>query len=193
MTSILEKFNVEGFRLINDLAGHNIWLDKFMIFTADKMGYFLILGVLFLAWKSSDRFKILVTTIGSAILAKVVFVELFRYFFYNPRPYLVLEKVNILMNHEVSSSFPSGHTTFYFAMAMGVYLCNNRAKPNSGLYGHKKTGSIFLILAGLLGLARIFVSVHWPLDILAGAGLGIVTAILINYIQQKMPLRALLD
>lgn len=168
MNSILEKFNLVGFRLINDLAGHNIWLDRFMMFAADKMGYFLIFGVLFLAWRSSNRFKILIITIGSAILARVALVELIRYFFYNPRPYLALEKVNILMNHEVSSSFPSGHATFYFALAVGVYLYN------------KKTGLSYLILAGLMGFARIFVSVHWPLDIIAGAVLGWATVLMIN-------------
>lgn len=179
MDLILEKFNLVGFRLINDLAGHNFWVDRFMIFAADKMGYLMILGVLFLAWKSSNKFKTLLLTIGSAILARVIFVELIRYFFYNPRPYLVLEKVNILMNHQTSSSFPSGHTTFYFAIAMGVYFCN------------KKAGIVYLILAGFLGLARIFVSVHWPLDILAGAGFGIATAVLINFLKQKMSRRTL--
>jgi len=78
MSLILEKFNLVGFRLINDLAGHNFWLDKFMIFAADKMGYLMILGVLFLVWRSSNRLKILTLTIGSAILARGVFVELIR-------------------------------------------------------------------------------------------------------------------
>src|SRR3989344_7789121 len=129
MSLILEKFNLVGFRLINDLAGHNFWLDKFMIFAADKMGYLMILGVLFLVWRSSNRLKILTLTIGSAILARGGFVELIRYFVYNPRPYLVLEKVNILMNHEISSSFPSGHVAFYFALATGVYLLNKNPTP----------------------------------------------------------------
>jgi len=176
---MLEKFNLAGFRLINDLAGHNFWLDRFMIFVADKMGYLMILGVLFFAYKNSDRFKVLLLTIGSAILARVVFVELIRYLIYNPRPYLTLENVNILMNHEVSSSFPSGHATFYFAIAMGVCLFN------------KKAGKIFFILAGLMGFARIFVSVHWPLDILAGAVLGIATTALVNFLKQKVSRRTL--
>ena len=181
MDLILEKFNVGGFRLINNLSGHNVWLDWFMVFAADKMGYLMILGILFLIWKSSERFKNLILIIGSAVLARVVFVELIRYFVYNPRPYLVLEKVNVLMNHEVSSSFPSGHTTFYFALATGMYLYN------------KKAGYIYLILAGLVGVARIFVSVHWPLDILAGAALGIATALWVKLVleKQKMSRRTL--
>lgn len=180
MISILEKFNLTGFRLINDLAGHNFWLDKFMIFAADKMGYLLILSILVLFWKK-DYFKnLLFISLGSAMVARFVFVAIFRYLIYSPRPFLVLENVNVLMNHQYESSFPSGHTTFYFAVAMGVYLYN------------KKAGYIYLILAGLLGFARIFVSVHWPLDILAGAVLGIVTTFLINYFKQKMSQRTLL-
>ena len=164
MSMILEKFNVEGFRLINNLAGHNVWLDKFMVFAADKMGYLLILSVLIIFWKKDYFKKIVFVSLGSAIVARFMFVSLARYLFYSPRPFLILDKVNQLMNHEFESSFPSGHTTFYFALAMGVYLCN------------KKAGLAYLVLAGLIGFARIFVGVHWPLDILAGAGLGIATA-----------------
>lgn len=173
MDLMLERFNLSGFRLINDLAGQNVWLDRFMIFAADKLGYLMIIGILFLAWKNSDKIRVLVLTIGSAILARVVFVELIRYLFYNPRPYLALEKVNILMNHETSSSFPSGHATFFFALAFGVYL------------NDKRWGKIYFVLAALVGFARIFVSIHWPLDILVGAGLGIATTVLINYLKQK--------
>ncbi len=183
MSSILEKFNVGGFRFINDLAGHNVWLDRFMTFAADMMGYFLIVSVLILFWKKNYFKKIVFVSWGSALVARFVFVAMLRYLIYSPRPFLVLENVNQLMNHEFESSFPSGHASFYFALAMGVYLYN------------KKAGLIFLMLAGLLGVARIFVSVHWPLDILAGAMLGIATAVLVekvfNYLKQKMPLRAL--
>ncbi len=168
MSSILERFNVGGFRLINGLAGHNVWLDKFMVFEADKMGYVLILLVLVLFWKKSYFKKALFVSWGSAIVARFVFVSVIKYLFYSPRPFLVLENINRLMNHETDSAFPSGHASFYFALAMGVYFYN------------KKAGRIYLFLAGLLGFARIFVSVHWPLDIIAGAVLGITTAYIIE-------------
>ncbi len=177
MNLILEKFNLEGFRFINNLAGHSVWLDRFMIFAADQMGYVLIVLVLILFW-NKDYFKnVILVSWGSAIVARLVFVGLMRYLIYSPRPFLVLENVNKLMNHQFESSFPSGHATFYFALATGVYLYN------------KKIGRIYLVLAGLVGFARVFVSVHWPLDILAGAVLGVVTAVLVkflfNYFQQK--------
>ncbi len=184
MITILEKFNLNVFRWINDLAGHNVWLDKFMIFAADNMGYLLVASVFILFWKKDYFKKVAFVSLGSAIVARLVFVSIFRYFIYSPRPFLVLEHVNVLMNHEVESSFPSGHASFYFALATGVYLYN------------KKAGWVYFALAGLLGFARIFVSVHWPLDILAGAVLGVVTAVLVNYLvnrlKQKMPLKALL-
>ena len=179
MDLILEKFNVEGFRLINNLAGNNVWLDRFMVFAADKMGYLLIVSVLILFWKKDYFKKIVFLSWGSAIVARFVFVSILRYLIYSPRPFMVLDRVNILMNHQLESAFPSGHASFYLALATGVYLYN------------KKAGYIYLILAGLMGFARIFVSVHWPLDILAGAGLGIVTAILVNYLKQKMSRRTL--
>src|SRR3989344_3854304 len=141
MDLILEKFNLAGFDLINSWANRNEFLDWLMIFFADKLGYLMILGVLFLALRSSDKFRTLLLTIGSAVLARVLFVELIRYFFYNPRPYMILEKVNILMNHEVSSSFPSGHAAFFFALASGVYL------------GDRRWGKAYFVLAALIGFA----------------------------------------
>lgn len=185
MDLILERFNIGGFRWINDLAGHNVWLDRFMVFAADKMGYFLILFVLVLFWKRSYFKKIVFISFGSAIVSRFVFVTLIRHYIFSPRPFLILEDMHQLVNDEFSSSFPSGHASFYFALAMAVYLYNKRA------------GYIYLILAGLMGIARIFVGVHWPLDILAGAVLGVATAVLVNYLvnylKQKVPLRALGD
>ncbi len=163
MNLILEKFNVGGFRWINDLAGHNVWLDRFVVFAADKMGYLLILFVLVLFWKRNYFKKVVFVSFGSAIVSRFVFVTIIRYFIYSPRPFLILENMHQLLPED-GSSFPSGHASFYFALAMAVYLYN------------KKAGYIYLILAGLMGIARIFVGVHWPLDIVAGAVLGVVVA-----------------
>ena len=168
MISILEKFNIGGFRWFNDLAGHNVWLDRFMVFAADKMGYLLILLVLVLFWKKDYFKKVILVSWGAAFIGRFVFVSIARYFLYSPRPFLILENVNQLMNHEIESSFPSGHATFYFALATTIFLTNRR------------WGSWYLGLTTLVVIARVIAGVHWPLDILGGAAIGILSAVLVH-------------
>lgn len=180
------------FRKINGLVGQNYWLDQFMVFSAEWLAYFLILllvtPLLLTFFIRSERIsswvryallewsyykEMLVISLVSAFVSRFIFVTIIRYFYHNPRPFMALENVNSLISHEATSSFPSGHASFYFALATGVYLYN------------KKLGYIYLGLAVLMGVARVFAGVHWPLDILAGAILGMVTACAVRFIKTK--------
>lgn len=67
---------------------------------------------------------------------------------------------------EHSYSFPSGHTTSSFAAAIGVF------------YIDKKKGIIPLIVAAIIGYSRIYIHVHYPSDVCAGAITGIVFGLL---------------
>ncbi len=166
--------NTYIFQQINSWAGQNIWLDRLMIFSAHKLGYVLIVLILgaFLIDRNKYR-DMAVVSLGSGLVARFGFVALIRYFYYHPRPFLILQEVHLLIAKDMESSFPSGHASFFFALAMGVYLYN------------KKSGLIFLATAGLIGFARIFVGIHWPLDILTGAVLGIITAIICNELWRR--------
>jgi len=66
-----------------------------------------------------------------------------------------------------SSSFPSGHATISFACATVLAVLEPRAGP------------AFFTLAAAIAYSRLYLGVHWPLDVLAGAALGIVTALLL--------------
>ncbi len=84
------------------------------------------------------------------------------------RPYEVLDPASFqLIGGKLTSfSFPSGHTAGAFAV-MGCI----------GLY-YKNNASTFLILffASLVGISRIMLGVHWPIDVLVGAALGWICA-----------------
>ncbi len=97
----------------------------------------------------------------AAFLAQVI-THTLKPLINEPRPPAVLD-ITILGPHLMHGSFPSGHTTSIFLMAglmiMGIPL----RVPGMLLWGG---------LALLVGLSRIAVGVHWPVDVLAGAAIG---------------------
>lgn len=83
------------------------------------------------------------------------------------RPPAVLDIV-VVGPRLLHSSFPSGHTTTIFVWA-GLLLLG-------GGVSHRLGRVAVLGLAALVGLSRIGVGVHWPVDVLSGAALGWLSA-----------------
>jgi undecaprenyl-diphosphatase len=102
----------------------------------------------------------------SVLLARGIIVELIRFFWKRPRPFLE-NNVKLLLNHSLEPSFPSGHADFYFAFTIIIYSYN------------KKSGFLFFLAAILISFSRILAGVHWLSDILAGALLGIFSGLFV--------------
>jgi undecaprenyl-diphosphatase len=66
-----------------------------------------------------------------------------------------------------SSSFPSTHAATSFACATVLSALAPRAAP------------VFFALAAAIAYSRLYVGVHWPLDVVVGAALGVATALLL--------------
>jgi len=161
-----------SFNLLNQFAGRWFWLDSLGIFFAKYFEYVLIFCLLlFLLVKFKKYWKMVFQALLSAFLARFVIVELIRWLWQRPRPFIE-NNVNLLLTHN-SASFPSGHAAFYFALSTIVFLYN------------KKAGVLFYIASFLICLARVFTGLHWPTDILAGAVIGIIFGWLVNKISKK--------
>jgi undecaprenyl-diphosphatase len=74
----------------------------------------------------------------------------------------------LLVHHGADNSFPSDHATVAFAIAFAV------------LAFHRRLGTFFLVLATLIGLDRILVGVHYPVDVMASAIVGFASALLVT-------------
>ena len=76
-----------------------------------------------------------------------------------------------------SDSFPSGHTATSFACATVLTALVPRAAP------------AFYALALAIGYSRVYIGMHWPLDVVGGAVLGIATALLLLAVTRRRSVR----
>ncbi|MBL7815733.1 MAG: phosphatase PAP2 family protein [Saprospiraceae bacterium] len=103
--------------------------------------------------------------IGVSVAATVVEAYALKYIVKRPRPYVTYPDLNAL-DTEGSPSFPSGHTSGAFALATSLSL--NYPK------WYVVVPSV--AFAGFTGYSRMYLGVHYPSDVLAGAVLGSGTA-----------------
>lgn len=116
-------------------------------------------------------------------LAALIFSVLFNNVFLKNvvgriRPYEIIAGLECLVKHATDPSFPSGHTGASMAAAT-VYF---KELP-------KKYSVPALILAILISLSRLYIGIHYPTDVIAGAitgiSLGIIVCVLGNLIIEK--------
>ena len=117
----------------------------------------------------SDRdhlyWRLWAAMIGGGFASAIVKICNLHYF--RTRPFDVTGlPVNLLFYRTVDSSFPSNCAAVTFAVAFGIWLC------------HRKWGYIVGCLAFLMSFSRVYVGIHYPLDILGGAACGIVATLL---------------
>ncbi len=163
------------FQQLNQFAGKYVCLDSLAIFFAENFQYFIVLLLIsFLAVNYRKYLKMVITALFAAIFSRFVITEIIRFIFPRSRPFID-NNVNLLVSHNPGeSSFPSGHASFFFALATVVYFYN------------KKLGAAFFVFAFLISISRVFAGIHWPSDILAGAIVGIFSGWVINKIFKKI-------
>ncbi len=107
-----------------------------------------------------------------AILIGHFLSDILKFVFSRPRPGMVLTGVHQLVIMD-NFSFPSGHATEV------VIGCSILAKN----YGHIL---LFVILVCTVGFSRVYIGVHYPSDILAGALLGLGIAAFVLHFDEKI-------
>jgi len=155
--------NEQLFYFLNSFALQNDTLDLIILFGAEYLGWVLLVGLLTFIFThrhtKKEGFKNILVILSTATFALIV-SKAIKHSFVSPRPFQVLNGVNVIFEHGYNDSMPSGHATFFFAIATAVF------------FYHKWLGVIYFLGALLIGLARIVAGIHFPIDILVGYALG---------------------
>ncbi|RQL49680.1 undecaprenyl-diphosphatase [Acinetobacter nosocomialis] len=161
----LEPLNLSLFHVINGAQDASQFIIRLAIFFANDLLYILlfILTFFMVLWRS--RFK----KIGSLNLSFLTCISLLvgyiiSLFYHHPRPF-VMGVGTTFIEHAPTASFPSNHMLIFSTISLS-YLFAQR----------KIIGMILLFLSFVVAWSRIYLGVHFPLDMLG----AFIVALLVN-------------
>ncbi|WP_295217379.1 phosphatase PAP2 family protein [Ruminococcus sp.] len=132
----------------------------------------IVMAIIMLFWAKYRKTGIMV---GVGLLEGVIIGNiLLKNLIARERPCWINETVNILISIPQDYSFPSGHTLSSFIAATII------------MHTDKRMGIAAYMLASMIAFSRLYLYVHFPTDVLAGALLGIIIGIVSSVISDKI-------
>lgn len=165
-------------RAINGLAGQSIVLDiTFVMITAFGISYVLAL-LFFPLWLTKKRQ--VAVDLMVVVLLSIACEMVLKALVARDRPFVTLDDLSSVqvdfLNTATGYSFPSGHATRAFAVGILLWLSfKGRARH------------LIPVGAAFVAVSRVFLGLHWPTDVIAGALLGSGLAVLVYEVGRMSP------
>lgn len=171
---MLQDFNIIWLQFLNNLW-NNPLIEKIVFLFADAPIFFLPLFLIsywiYYSYKKETKPKENLLFIFYSVVIGISLSMIIQHFVHIERPEEHLSTVwKLLLSHIPDASFPSDHATVSFAFLISIFLA-----------GYRKTFYYFLPFVILMNISRIVAGVHWPLDIIIGSIIWILSTIFTFY------------
>lgn len=171
------------FFALNRWAGYGLWTDYVGWFLARNIVIMLI-ALLTIRWfwsgpdRAAERRRVILAVVAMLIAMGVCQIP--SDFFYRPRPVIALPGAFSLTGEPAgASSFPSTHSGAKFAITIVA------------AWGKPRWGALLWTLTMAASGSRVYVGMHYPSDVIAGAVIGLLVGL--SLLALKEELRPALD
>ncbi|TSC88304.1 MAG: bacitracin transport permease BCRC [Microgenomates group bacterium Gr01-1014_7] len=144
-----------------------------MIFGARFIIYFtfILMFVFFFKGGVKEKKALILATLSIPIL--VLIIKSVHLLYFEPRPFISYH-FSPLVDPVGDASFPSVHASLMAVLAFSFVHFKSKWAP------------LFLFLMLWVGVSRIYVGVHYPLDILGGFAVGIISLVITKQITKRL-------
>ncbi|WP_392552447.1 phosphatase PAP2 family protein [Orbus wheelerorum] len=174
----LTEIDTQLFLLINAAQNTPKLAVTCAIFCAQYLIY-LPIFISFFYWFKYPKSRETITKIVVIVITTLLVTAILRSLISSSRPFDLAIGTNFLP-HSNTNSFPSKHASVIFAITFALfYATKNQIKQKKFFIGS-------LLIAILISWARVYLGVHWPLDILAAILISFICAYFISVFWLKI-------
>ena len=169
---MINQLDTEAFLWLNSF--HSSFFDPIMLWVTGRNSWFPLYGILIgtIIWSQKGKsIGILLMIIFSVIISDQVCSSILKPLIHRLRPChepAIQDCIHLVGNCGGKFGFCSSHAANTFALSTCLFL----------LFGKQFNSIKYLyVWAIIVSYSRIYVGVHYPLDILAGAGIGVLSSV----------------
>lgn len=144
--------------------------------------YVVLIAYLLGAWGRRKGLFAVAFVLWAVIFANTLSAELIKPLVGRARPCQAWPEVRPLVDCGGGKSFPSAHAANHFALSTALWL----VWP--GVRRRRYTALGLGLWAGSVSFAQVYVGVHYPFDVLAGALMGVLGTVFWWWVWRKWPL-----